>query len=211
MRQASSSVAMRRSCPTPHLCRTRSGRSPDRSVSTLVRGSSLSMAATLPALPPLTDDVEKAKGDLRSSASPASPTPSQPTMSPRCAAARPSRRAAEARGRRGVLRRGRGANQRVWNLPSKGEVFRGLLRHPGRAHVRPARAGGRLLPVQPHGQHRRAGRGGDGAALGPGLRARDGRQAAGDERDVDARRVHRGQRRHALVPGSIAGPRRAAA
>ena len=66
----------------------------------------------------------------------------------------------------------------------------------GRAHAGPPHPRGRLLPVEPHRQHRRPRRGADGAALRPGLHAAVDRHGADDERDVDAGRLHRGERRH---------------
>ena len=64
-----------------------------------------------------------------------------------------------------------GANQRVWNLPSKGEVFRDLLRHPVvRTFARHILEGDYCLSSHTANI---AGPGGarDGAALRPGLRA----------------------------------------
>ena len=68
---------------------------------------------------------------------------------------------------------GDGANQRVWNLPSKGEVFRDLPRHPVvRTFARHVFEGDYCLSSHT-ANIAGPGRGGDGAALGPGLRTRD--------------------------------------
>jgi ectoine hydroxylase-related dioxygenase (phytanoyl-CoA dioxygenase family) len=93
----------------------------------------MSKAATLPALPPLTDDVEQAKADLAELGI----ARIADALTPDEVAALRERliEQAAAEAAAGVAffdggdGRG-GANQRVWNLPSKGVVFRDLLRHP---------------------------------------------------------------------------------
>ena len=90
----------------------------------------MSMAATLPALPPLTDDVEQAKADL---AELGIARIADALSADDVAALRQrlvEQAAAEAAAGVAFFDGGDGANQRVWNLPSKGEVFRDLLRHP---------------------------------------------------------------------------------
>src|SRR5215211_4026023 len=90
----------------------------------------MSKAATLPALPPLTDDVERAKADLdelgvariADALSAAEVTALRERLVEQAAA--------EAAAGVAFFDGGDGANQRVWNLPSKGVVFRDLLRHP---------------------------------------------------------------------------------
>jgi hypothetical protein len=90
----------------------------------------MSKAATLPALPPLTEDVEQAKADLAELGI----ARIADALSPEEAAALRERlveqAAAEAAAGVAFFDGGDGANQRVWNLPSKGVVFRDLLRHP---------------------------------------------------------------------------------
>ena len=102
---------------------------------------------------------------------------------------------------------GDGANQRVWNLPSKGEVFRDLLRHPVvRTFARHVLEGDYCLS-----SHTANIAGPGGVAMGlhsdQGYAPARHRQAAGDERDVDAQRLHRGERRHpARARAPTAGP-----
>ena len=91
---------------------------------------------------------------------------------------------------------GDGANQRVWNLPSKGAAFRDLLRHPVvRTLARHVLDGDYCLS-----SHTANIAGPGGAAMGlhsdQGYTPRDDRHAADDERDVDARRLHRRERGH---------------
>jgi ectoine hydroxylase-related dioxygenase (phytanoyl-CoA dioxygenase family) len=90
----------------------------------------MSMTATLPALPPLTDDVEQAKGDL---AELGIARIADALSADEVAALRQrlvEQAAAEAAAGVAFFDGGDGANQRVWNLPSKGAVFLDLLRHP---------------------------------------------------------------------------------
>ena len=147
-------------------------------------------------LPPLTRDVDEAKSHLRDYgiariADALSPDAVDALLT-RAAGAGGRR----ARGRHRLLRRRRRQPARVWNLPSKGDVFCDLSAHADRAHVRPPHPRGRLLPVEPYRQHRRSWRRADGAPLGPGLRAAVHRHGTHDERDVDAGGLHRGERRH---------------
>ncbi len=89
----------------------------------------MTIVATLPALPALTDDVEQAKADLAE----LGVARIADALSPDEVAALKDRliEQAAAEAAAGVaFFDGGGANQRVWNLPSKGEAFRDLLRHP---------------------------------------------------------------------------------
>ena len=90
----------------------------------------MSKAATLPALPALTSDVEQAKADLDELGI----ARIENALSAHQVAALRARlveqAAAEAAAGVAFFDGGGGANQRVWNLPSKGAVFRDLLRKP---------------------------------------------------------------------------------
>src|SRR4051812_21940119 len=90
----------------------------------------MTIAATLPALPVLTDDPEQAKADLAelgvARIADALSADEVAALKDRLA----EQAAAEAAAGVAFFDGGEGANQRVWNLPSKGEVFRDLLRHP---------------------------------------------------------------------------------
>ena len=109
---------------------------------------------------------------------------------------------------------GGGANQRVWNLPSKGAEFVDLLRKPlVRELARHILQGDYCLSSHTANI---AGPGGAPMVLhsDQGYTPAGDRPAADDERDVDARRLHRRERGHAAGPrlppaAGRAAPRRA--
>jgi ectoine hydroxylase-related dioxygenase (phytanoyl-CoA dioxygenase family) len=85
--------------------------------------------STLPALPDLTDDVEQAKADLAELGIARIADALAPDEVAALRERLVEQAAAEAAAGVAFFDGGDGANQRVWNLPSKGEVFRDLLRH----------------------------------------------------------------------------------
>jgi ectoine hydroxylase-related dioxygenase (phytanoyl-CoA dioxygenase family) len=88
------------------------------------------MATRLPALPALTDDAEQAKADLAELGVARIADALTPDQVGALKERLIEQAAAEAAAGVAFYDGGGNANQRVWNLPSKGEVFRDLLRHP---------------------------------------------------------------------------------
>ena len=131
----------------------------------------MAKTATALELPPLTTDLEEAKAHLDEFgiARIADALDAERARRPR-APGSPSRPRGERGRRRGLLRRRRRQPAAV----EPAEQGRGVLRppaHAGRAHAGPPHPRRRLLPVEPHRQHRRPRRRADGAAHRPGLRA----------------------------------------
>ena len=85
---------------------------------------------TLPGLPALTTDLEQAKADLDELGIARVADALTADQVAALRARLTEQAAAEAAAGVAFFDGGDGANQRVWNLPSKGEGFRDLLRHP---------------------------------------------------------------------------------
>ena len=165
----------------------------------------MAKTATALELPPLTTDLEEAKGHLDEYgiARIADALDAERLDALRT---RLSEQAAGERAAGVAFFDGGGANQRLWNLPSKGEVFCDLLRTPVvRTLARHILDGDYCLSSHTANI---AGPGGEPMVLAhrPGVRAALGRHGAHHERDVDAGRLHRGERRH--PPRARIAPRR---